>query len=273
MRSNSVVLPAPLGPMMPTISPGATAKRHVVDGPDAAERPGEARDLERRDRTASRRRTAGPSPTGAVRPRRRRGRRRRRPGRRPAPRRRSRSLGGAAARPAAAPSRNTDRSTSGRSSSSAVGPWKRISPFSMKYASSASVERDVHRLLDEDDRGALVADAAHDLEELLDDHRRQAERQLVDQQQLGPRQERHGQRQHLLLAARQVGGRVVEPLGAATGNSSSTSLGALGHERARRRRSIQPAARRFSATVSDGNMPWPPGTSTTPRGAISWAGA
>ena len=38
-----------------------------------------------------------------------------------------------------APSRNTDRSTSGRSSSSAVGPWNRISPFSMKYAVSATV--------------------------------------------------------------------------------------------------------------------------------------
>ena len=31
-----------------------------------------------------------------------------------------------------APSRNTERNTSGRSRSSAVGPWKRISPFSMK---------------------------------------------------------------------------------------------------------------------------------------------
>ena len=32
----------------------------------------------------------------------------------------------------AAPSRNTERRTSGRASSSSVGPWKRISPFSMK---------------------------------------------------------------------------------------------------------------------------------------------
>ena len=39
----------------------------------------------------------------------------------------------------AAPSRKTERSTSGRSSSSLVGPWKRISPFSMKYAVSATV--------------------------------------------------------------------------------------------------------------------------------------
>ena len=39
----------------------------------------------------------------------------------------------------AAPSRKTERSTSGRSSSSLVGPWNRISPFSMKYAVSATV--------------------------------------------------------------------------------------------------------------------------------------
>ena len=38
MRSNSVVLPAPFGPMMPRISPVPTVKRHVVDGADAAER-------------------------------------------------------------------------------------------------------------------------------------------------------------------------------------------------------------------------------------------
>ena len=32
----------------------------------------------------------------------------------------------------AAPSRKTERKMSGRSSSSEVGPWNRISPFSMK---------------------------------------------------------------------------------------------------------------------------------------------
>ena len=48
---------------------------------------------------------------------------------------------GAAEAADAAPSRNTERSTSGRSSSSAVGPWKRISPFSMKNAVSATSAR------------------------------------------------------------------------------------------------------------------------------------
>ena len=44
-----------------------------------------------------------------------------------------------ASMPLVAPSRNTDRNTSGRSRSSAVGPLNRISPFSMKYACSAIV--------------------------------------------------------------------------------------------------------------------------------------
>ena len=54
-------------------------------------------------------------------------------------RRRRCGVGAADGRACAAPSRNTERRTSGRSSSSAVGPWKRISPFSMKYALSATV--------------------------------------------------------------------------------------------------------------------------------------
>ena len=45
-------------------------------------------------------------------------------------------------------------------------------------------QSDVHRLLDEDDRGAAVVDGAHDVEQPVDDRRRQAERQLVDHQQL-----------------------------------------------------------------------------------------
>ena len=38
IRSNSVVLPAPFGPMMPTISPGATDSPTLLDRPDATER-------------------------------------------------------------------------------------------------------------------------------------------------------------------------------------------------------------------------------------------
>ena len=91
----------------------------------------------------------------------------------------------------AAPSRNTERSTSGRSSSSAVGPWKRISPFSMKYAVSAIVSA---RFTDCSTRMIVVplrGDVAHDRQQLLDDRRREPERQLVDHQQARLLDERH----------------------------------------------------------------------------------
>ncbi|MBA2625311.1 MAG: ATP-binding cassette domain-containing protein, partial [Acidimicrobiia bacterium] len=71
-------------------------------------------------------------------------------------------------------------------------------------------ERDVDGLLDEDDRRALVADRPHDVEELLHDHRRETERELVDHEQLRFRQERHPEGQHLLLATREVGRGIVE---------------------------------------------------------------
>ena len=56
-----------------------------------------------------------------------------------------------------------------------------------------------------------AADRANDLEQLLDHDRRQTERELVDHQQAGPRQERLRERQHLLLTAGQVAGVLVEP--------------------------------------------------------------
>ena len=55
-------------------------------------------------------------------------------------------------------------------------------------------------------------DRLHDLEQLLDDHRRQPERQLVDHQQLRAGDEGLAEREHLLLAARQVAGLLVPPL-------------------------------------------------------------
>ena len=46
MTLNSVVLPAPLGPITPTTSPGATRQRDVVERRQAAEAHGDAVDLE-----------------------------------------------------------------------------------------------------------------------------------------------------------------------------------------------------------------------------------
>ena len=137
-------------------------ERHVVDGADAAER---ARQADRP--RAPRRRRAGSS-TAAV-------------GTRPRCRSTHRCVG----------DRNTERSRSGRSSSSAVGPENRIAPRSMKYARSATVERDVDALLDEDHRHAVVGQPANDRQQLADDDRREAERQLVDQQHPRPGDEGH----------------------------------------------------------------------------------
>ena len=46
MRWKTVVLPAPFGPMSPTISPGATREVEPVDGLQPAEALGEPADLE-----------------------------------------------------------------------------------------------------------------------------------------------------------------------------------------------------------------------------------
>ena len=46
MRSNTVVLPAPLGPMMPSDLALAHVEVDAVDGPDAAEADAELADLE-----------------------------------------------------------------------------------------------------------------------------------------------------------------------------------------------------------------------------------
>ena len=64
---------------------------------------------------------------------------------------------------------------------------------------------DVHRLLHQEDGRAGPAHRLNGAEELLDHNGREAERQLVNEEELGTRDGRHGQRQHLLLPAREVG--------------------------------------------------------------------
>ena len=80
---------------------------------------------------------------------------------------------------------NTDRSRSGRSSRSAVGPRKRTSPFSRNTARSASVRA----TLTDCSTSTIVVPAAwmvaDHVEELADDRRGQAEGQLVDEEHRG----------------------------------------------------------------------------------------
>ena len=59
-------------------------------------------------------------------------------------------------------------------------------------------------LLDEQDPAAAVLRVlAHDRQEALDDERRQAQAQLVEEQELGLASEGPPDREHLLLATRQ----------------------------------------------------------------------
>jgi hypothetical protein len=81
--------------------------------------------------------------------------------------------------------------------------------------------------LDQHDGGAAGVDAAEHVEELLDDHRRQAQAQLVDQQQPGLEQERLGQSQHLLLAPAEVAGELRHAR-AQHGEQGQHRLGARG---------------------------------------------
>ena len=162
-------MPAPFGPMRPTISPWPHRKRDVVDGADAAEAHRQALHGEHGLDAGGARRRCGCS------------------GRRPDGRRRA-TVGRTAARldgQALLGALQEHRpQQSGRSSSSAVGPWKRISPFSMKYAVSARVRA---TLTDCSTSMTVVPwsrIASHHVQQLLDDHRGQPERQLVDDQQL-----------------------------------------------------------------------------------------
>src|SRR5260221_7609662 len=72
-----------------------------------------------------------------------------------------------------------------------------------------------HVLLDEENRDALVAHPRDDAEDLADDERRQALRRLVEDEQLGVEQQGAADRQHLLLAARELAATIAAALGEA----------------------------------------------------------
>ena len=68
-------------------------------------------------------------------------------------------------------------------------------------------------LLDEEHGQALArVELGDDLEDLLDDERREPERGLVEQQQLRPAHQRARDGEHLLLAARQRAAALVQAL-------------------------------------------------------------
>src|SRR5207245_3766665 len=74
------------------------------------------------------------------------------------------------------------------------------------------IERDVDRLLDQHNGGSAVVDAPDHVQQLRDDDRRDAERQLVDQQQAWLENEGLAQAEHLLLTTGQRARLLVAPL-------------------------------------------------------------
>ena len=70
----------------------------------------------------------------------------------------------------------------------------------------------VYRLLDHNDCDAVVVQGPHHVEELLHHHGGEAQRQLVDEEDPGPGHKGHRHSEHVLLAAGQVGGRLVQLL-------------------------------------------------------------
>ena len=72
---------------------------------------------------------------------------------------------------------------------------------------------EMHVLLDQQNGQPRLLQLLQRLEQLIDDDRRKAERQLVDDQDVGIRHQAAGDRHHLLLAAGQRAGDLALPLG------------------------------------------------------------
>ena len=84
-------------------------------------------------------------------------------------------------------------------------------------ATLGNVERHQRVLLHEQDRRSLLVDLSDDLEDLLDEERREAHRRLVQHEQLRLRHQRAADRAHLLLPAGQRPGLLVPALFAVAG--------------------------------------------------------
>ena len=96
--------------------------------------------------------------------------------------------------------------------------------------------------------------------------RRQPERGLVEQQDIGRRHQRAADRKHLLLAAAHRAGGLVEPLGQA--REQREHMVEAASLRRRARGAANAPSRRFSRTVSSPNNARPSGTSARPASTM-----
>ena len=121
----------------------------------------------------------------------------------------------------------------------------------------SDLERQADVLLDEHHRAPVVGrDLADRAEQALDDDRREAHAQLVDQQHLRSLDQRPRHREHLLLAARERAGAQLPPR-LERGEERRASIVVRG-------RGDRTRTRRFSSTVSVVNNSRLSGTSTMP---------
>ncbi len=109
--------------------------------------------------------------------------------------------------------RNTARTRSSRLASSRDDPLEAHLALLEEHGAVGELQRDVERLLDDDDRHALLLQPVDDAQQVLHDDGREAERQLVDEEHVRLVQQRHREREHLLLATRQRRRHLVAPPG------------------------------------------------------------
>ena len=109
-----------------------------------------------------------------------------------------------------------------------------------------------------------------DLEDAVDHQRREAERRLVEQEQLGARHERARDRELLLLAAGELARRTCSS--SAAGPGSARARADVGSDALAVLRTVAPILR-FSPTVRRAKIRRPSGTSAMPRRRISSGGS
>ena len=145
------------------------------------------------------------------------------------------------------------------SASSAIAPRCTTRPSSITATVSPSARGHAEVLLDQQDRGVACAFSSRKRrDQVVDDRRRQALARLVDQQQRARLDDGARDRQHLLLPARQLAGRVAARTSSAPGRSRRSSPAARVESSARR--AARAASSRFSRTVRSAKMPMLSGT-------------
>jgi hypothetical protein len=104
---------------------------------------------------------------------------------------------------------NTDGLAHGLARQGIARPFERHATFLKAHHALRHTLRDANVLLDDHQAHAFAGECRHRVVDLLDHDRRQTQAQFVAQQHVGVAHQRTADRYHLLLAARQLGGRAA----------------------------------------------------------------